>query len=156
MARPLLIPYPENASIEELKQLSRIGSSETATRCTAIQMLLAGADRKLVCKSLIVTNRALRKWIKQFNESGVDGFIAKKRPGRTKIITDRQADELAELIEAINPDSDELTKAGEVGKLIPALQLCNPLEQEVYLAKLEKKAQAAPKKKRKVVRVAAQ
>ena len=99
MARSLLIPYPENASIEELKELSRIGSSETATRCTAIQMLLAGADRKLVCKSLIVTNRALRKWINQFNESGVDGLIVKKRPGRTKIITDRQADELAELID---------------------------------------------------------
>lgn len=99
MARSLLIPYPENASIEELKELSRIGSSETATRCTAIQMLLAGADRKLVCKSLIVTNRALRKWINQFNESGVDGLIVKKRPGRTKIITDRQGDELAELID---------------------------------------------------------
>jgi transposase len=99
MARPLLIPYPENTSIEELKQLSRIGSSETATRCTAIQMLLAGADRALVRNSLIVTNRALRKWIKQFNQSGVDGLIVKKRPGRTAIIKNRQADELTELID---------------------------------------------------------
>ena len=39
MARPLLIPYPENATIQELKQVSRISSSETATRCTAIQYL---------------------------------------------------------------------------------------------------------------------
>ena len=61
MARSLLIADPENATIEELKQVSRVGSNETATRCSAIQLLLAGADRQLVCKALLVTNRALRK-----------------------------------------------------------------------------------------------
>jgi transposase len=99
MARPLLIPYSENATIEELKEVSRIGSSETATRCTAIQMLLAGANRELVCNSLLITNRALRKWINRFNQSGVDGIIVKKRPGRTVIINNQQASELTELID---------------------------------------------------------
>jgi transposase len=99
MARRLLIPDPENATIDELKQLSRVGSSETAARCTAIQMLLAGADRQLVCDALIVTNRALRKWINCFNASGVDGLIVKKRPGRMAIINGQQASELAELID---------------------------------------------------------
>jgi len=99
MARPLLIPYPENASIEELKQVARIGSSETAIRCSAIQMLLAGADRELVCNSLLITNRALRKWINRFNHSGVDGIIVKKRPGRTEIIRPEQKNELSELID---------------------------------------------------------
>ncbi len=54
MARPLLIPHPENATIEELKQVSRVGSNETATRCSASQMLLAGADTELVCHALFV------------------------------------------------------------------------------------------------------
>ena len=99
MAPALLIPDPENASIEELKQLSRIGSSETATRCTAIQMLLAGASRELVRDALLVSNRALRKWINRFNQAGVDGLIVKKRPGRMSIITDQQAPELAQLID---------------------------------------------------------
>lgn len=99
MARPLLIPYPENASIEELKQVARIGSNETVIRCTAIQMLLAGADRELVCNSLLITNRALRKWINRFNHSGVDGIIVKKRPGRTEIIRPEQKNELTELID---------------------------------------------------------
>jgi hypothetical protein len=49
MAQPLLIAHPENATIEGLKQVSRLGSNETATRCSASQMLLAGADRQLVC-----------------------------------------------------------------------------------------------------------
>ena len=47
-APPLLIPDPENATIEELKQVSPVGSNETATRCTAIQMLLAGVSKELV------------------------------------------------------------------------------------------------------------
>ena len=68
MARPLLIARPENATIEELKQVSRVGSNETATRCSAIQMLLAGINTELVCNALLVTNRALRKWIKRFNQ----------------------------------------------------------------------------------------
>jgi len=60
--------HPENATIEELKQVSRVGSNETATRCSAIQMLLTGIDRQLVCKAMLVTNRALRKWINRFNQ----------------------------------------------------------------------------------------
>jgi transposase len=99
MARPLLIPNPHNATIEELNQVSRVGSIETATRCTAIQMLLAGADRDLVCKALLVTNRALRKWINYFNQCGVDGLIVKKRPGRMAIINDEQASKLVDLID---------------------------------------------------------
>jgi hypothetical protein len=68
MARALFTPELENASIEELKQLSRIGSSETATGCNAIQMLLAGISRELVRDALLVSKRALRRWINCFNE----------------------------------------------------------------------------------------
>jgi hypothetical protein len=31
MAPPLLIAHPQNASIEELRQVSRVGSNETTT-----------------------------------------------------------------------------------------------------------------------------
>jgi len=99
MARPLIIANPENADLSELKEAARVGASETVVRCTAIQMLLVGISREQVCQALIVTQRALRKWIKIFNECGVDGLIAKKRPGRTAIINSDEADELVALIE---------------------------------------------------------
>jgi hypothetical protein len=54
MAPPLLIAHRENATIAELKQVSWVGSNETATRCSASQMLLAGADTELVCHALLV------------------------------------------------------------------------------------------------------
>ena len=61
MARPLRIPDPQNATIEELKQISRVGSNETATRCTAIQMLLAGVSTELVRDALLVQQLRLQK-----------------------------------------------------------------------------------------------
>jgi transposase len=99
MARRLLKPNPENASIVALKQTARVGSGETALRCTAIQFLIAGSSREQVCKGLLVTERALRKWIKAFNDRGIDGLIVHKRPGRTKILGGEQAEELTQLIE---------------------------------------------------------
>ena len=69
-----------------------------------MQMLLAGVDRELVCNALLVTDRAIRKWISLFNQSGVDGLIVKKRPGRTTIFNGQQAEELAEHLDHLLAD----------------------------------------------------
>jgi len=61
MARARLEPNADNATISELKETGRVGSSETALRCTAIQFLLAGTSRQQVCAALEVTERALQK-----------------------------------------------------------------------------------------------
>lgn len=99
MARRLLKPNPENASLHELKLTARVGSSETALRCTAIQLLITGVTRDQVCRALLVTDRSLRTWITAFNERGVDGLIVRKRPGRTAILRGEQAAALAALID---------------------------------------------------------
>ena len=99
MAQRLLTPNPQNASILELKEVGRVGSSETALRCTAMQMLIVGISREQLCRALLVTERALRKWINAFNRSGVDGLIANKRPGRTALISAEQAEELATVVD---------------------------------------------------------
>ena len=99
VARRLLEPNAENATIQELKQVARIGSNETSVRCTAIQFLITGVSRAQVCQALLITERALRKWIVAFNERGIDGLIVRKRPGRTAILNGTQAEELTALIE---------------------------------------------------------
>jgi len=124
MARPRIHPNPENGTLEELKETSRVGSNETSLRCTAMQFLLTGVPRENVCQALLVTDRALRKWIKAFNDKGVDGLIAKKRPGRTMIFRDNQVKELAQLIDQPEKANREFWTAkafhgylGEVYKL---------------------------------------
>jgi len=99
MGRPLIYPNPENGTIEELKGVSRVGSNETALRCTALQLLLSGVPRGSICQALVVTERSVRQWIKVFNEKGVDGLIVKKRPGRTSILNGEQAEKFANLID---------------------------------------------------------
>jgi transposase len=107
VARPLLEPHAQNDSIHELKETARVGSSESALRCTAIQMLIVGISRGQVCQALLVTNRALRKWINAFNHSGIDGLIVRKKPRRKAILTGKRAEELTKLIEA--PQTAERT-----------------------------------------------
>lgn len=81
MARKRILPNPENASIHDLREAGRVGTFETSIRCTAIQMLITEISRESVCKALEVSNRALQKWIKLFNNKGIDGLIAIKRKG---------------------------------------------------------------------------
>ena len=99
MARALIRPNPDNVDLCELREVIRIGSTETAERCTAIQMLLLGTSREQTCKALIVTQSALFNWIKAFNERSVDGLIAKKRSKRTAIISSNEANGSDALIE---------------------------------------------------------
>jgi transposase len=72
-----------------------------------MQLLITGVSREQVCQALLVTERALRKWIKAFNERGIDGLIVRKRPGRTAIFNGKQAAKLTQLIE--QPEKAERT-----------------------------------------------
>ena len=99
MARPLIRPNPENASVHDLKEAARVGSSESSLRCTTVQLLIVGVSREQVCQALTVTNRDLRKWANASNQSGIDGLIVNKRPGRAAILHGEQAEKLTQLIE---------------------------------------------------------
>jgi transposase len=99
MPQKVLQPNPENASIHDLRAAFRAGSTETQTRIMALIMLLTGIDRAQVCKTLFVGVRAVRKWIAAFNRSGIDGLIAKKRPGAPKKIPSAKAETLLRDIE---------------------------------------------------------
>ena len=99
MARPRTEPNPENASLQSLKETARVGSSETALRCTAIQMLITSLSREQVCAALLVTERALLKWIHAFNASGIDGLIVKNRTGRPRKIEKEQEASFVDLFE---------------------------------------------------------
>ncbi len=94
-------------TIEELKQFPRVGSYQTATRCTGIQVSLTGADTEPDCNALLVTSCALKKWIKHFNHCGVDGLIVKKWTGRMAI-TKKILERLGQVIDVI--DNPKLTR----------------------------------------------
>lgn len=86
MGRPLQKPNAENCKEEEFLILIQKGNLETQKRATGIWMLVSGQSREKVYSLLHVTDRVVRKWISLFNQSGIDGLIAGKRPGPPKKI----------------------------------------------------------------------
>lgn len=99
MSRKLIEPNLENASIRDLRATIPAGSKETQLRCLAIIMLGTGSTRDQVMLACGVTERALRKWISDFNEKGIEGLIVRKRSGRPRSIPKQKAKTLKEDIE---------------------------------------------------------
>jgi transposase len=99
VARSLLTPNPENASLADLQAVRKAGNRETDRRCLTIIMLLVGSSREQVMKTVELSDSAIKKIIRAFNAYGADGLIAKKRTGRTPLITGQQKDEIIEEFE---------------------------------------------------------
>jgi transposase len=96
VARRYLAPNPENASLADLRSARKAGNRETDRRCLVIIMLLVGSTREQVMKTVELTDDAIRKIITAFNLYGVDGLIARKRPGRAPLISGEQKEEIFE------------------------------------------------------------
>ena len=99
MAQHYLTPNPENASLTDLQALRRADNRETDRRSLVIIMLLIGSSREQVMKTVELSESAIRKIIKAFNAYGADGLVAKRRTGRTPLITGRQKEEILEEFE---------------------------------------------------------
>jgi transposase len=100
VAQRHLAPNPENASLADLRAARKAGNRETDRRCLVIIMLLVGSTREQVMETVELTDDAIRKIIRAFNLYGVDGLIARKRPGRTPLISGEQKEEIIEEFEA--------------------------------------------------------
>ncbi len=99
MARRYLTPNPENASLADLYATQRAGNRETNRRCTVIILLLTGSSREQAKRAFDLSDSAVRKIIRAFNSYGIDGLVAKKRPGRTPLISGEQREEILEEFE---------------------------------------------------------
>jgi transposase len=99
VARSLLTPNPENASLADLQAVRKAGNRETDRRCLVIIMLLIGSSRGQAMKTAELSDSAIRKIIRAFNAYGPDGLVAKKRTGRTPLITGKQKEEIIEEFE---------------------------------------------------------
>jgi transposase len=99
VAQRYLTPNPENASLADLYATQRAETRETNRRCTVIILLLTGSSREQAMRAFDLSESAVKKIIKAFNSYGVDGLIAKKRPGRTPVISSARKEEILEEFE---------------------------------------------------------
>lgn len=103
-----LIPNAENCSLSELETAAACAPrKQDCMRMQAIRALLLGNRHADVADIFSVSDRGLTRWIKAFNERGIDGLIDRPKPGRShKIPMDKVAG-YRDLIE--HPDKAEQT-----------------------------------------------
>lgn len=100
MAPRILAPHPENASLADLYAAQRAGKNrETYRRCTVIILLLTGSTRQQAMAAFDLSESAVKKIITAFNRYGIDGLVAKKRPGRRRLISGAQKEGILEEFE---------------------------------------------------------
>ena len=100
MVRERLRPNAENASLAELETAAQCALTQQAhDRMRAIIALVLEIPRPAVAKLFGVSERAVRRWIRAFNERGIDGLIDDPRPGRPRKFTPQQAEHCCALLE---------------------------------------------------------
>jgi transposase len=99
MARQLNMPNAENCTLAELETAAGASVSRRShVRMMAIKALLLGIMHDQVAALYGITRRTLSRWVERFNESGIDGLIEGRHPGRPGKITSERSAEYEELI----------------------------------------------------------
>ena len=101
MVRERLRPNAENASLAELETAARCAPTQRGQiRMRAMIALVLEIPRPMVAKLFGVSERAVRRWIRAFNERGIDGLMDEPRPGRPRKLSPQQVEQCCALLEA--------------------------------------------------------
>jgi transposase len=93
MARVSHIPNFENASIADLRAAAKCSRSfREGNRMQGMVALYLGHDRSSVAELFGVDDRTMLRWIRDFNERGIDGLLDKGRPGRPRKLSPQLAE----------------------------------------------------------------
>lgn len=74
-------------------------SWQITKRLEAIRLLDTGLSASMVSKQLCVNTEVIYKYVKTYQEKGIDGLINLERPGREAKITEKQLSEVEAYIE---------------------------------------------------------
>jgi len=100
MPTPRLVPNPENCSHDDLETARKCTPTQQASvRMMAIRALLIGTAFSLVAAIFSVDSRSLTRWIKAFNERGIDGLIDEPRSGRPRALSTEKTEEYRNLVD---------------------------------------------------------
>src|SRR5664279_1965927 len=101
----------DNHTAQELRRMaSEMKDAAQARRMQAISFVMDGWSRGEAAEFACVDRQTLRDWVVHYNECGVDGLATLSSPGRPRLLTPSQAEELREVV--IN--GPDLSKDGVV------------------------------------------
>lgn len=87
MSRSLKDINLENSTYELILATMKCTKNyEDCLRLKAFSLLYRGYDRVTVQRVMDVSDSTLRRWVKRFNEKGVDGLVSRPRSGRPRMM----------------------------------------------------------------------
>jgi putative transposase len=99
MSRQRNIPNQENCTLEELETAAKAASIQrTNLRLMAIKALTMGIPHEQVAVLFGVNEDSVSRWVRRFNERGIDGITEGPRSGRPPKIRGNRTQEFRELI----------------------------------------------------------
>ena len=95
-----ILPNPENGKPEELEIAIKCASSQRSrVRLLAMKALMMDLKFEVVAKLFGVSERTIVRWVKAWNEKGIDGVIERRRAGRLRKIPADKVKNIEELVE---------------------------------------------------------
>jgi len=93
------MPNPENCTLKELEIAARAAKIQrTYVRLMAIKALITGFTHGQVAKLFGVNEDSVSRWVRRFNERGIDGITEGPRSGRRPKISAEQTDGIRDLL----------------------------------------------------------
>jgi transposase len=110
MGSPVQVTRNEHTA-EDLRRIATgLKDAGQARRVQAISVVMDGWSRAKAAAFACVDRQTLRDWVERYNEWGVDGLATLTSPGRPRLLTPHQAEELRQ----IATSGPELRKDGVV------------------------------------------
>ena len=110
MGLPLTVTCDAHTA-EDLRHIaSNLKDARQVRRVQAISLVMDGWSRAKVAAFACVDRQTLRDWVERYNECGVAGLATLTSPGRPRLLTPNQAEELRQVV--IN--APDLNKDGVV------------------------------------------
>jgi len=106
MARPeteLVRPVDRKALNRELERAIAEGDKRYARRLRAILMKDEGKKNREIAQELEIVPKTVARWIKQWNERGLEGFRPQKPKGRPQKLDDDAWEEIRNIVDNKSP-----------------------------------------------------
>src|ERR1700761_98701 len=98
MGAPVKVTRYEHTAQELRRIASDMKDAGQARRVQAISLVMDGWSRARAAAFACVEQQTLRDWVERYNECGVDGLATLSSPGRPRVLTPTQAEELRQVV----------------------------------------------------------
>jgi transposase len=98
MGSPVAVTRDTHTAQDLRRIASNLKDARQVRRVQAISLVMDGWSRAKAAAFACVDRQTLRDWVERYNECGVDGLVTLTSPGKPRLLTPSQAEELRQVV----------------------------------------------------------